>query len=55
MEMVMIYANTIFDDDMVPMTNEELAQRAQALVYNIERLLGAESGSLMHVMQMFGG
>jgi len=54
MEMVMIYANTIFDDDMVPMTNEELAQRAQALVYNIERLLGAESGSLMHVMQLFG-
>lgn len=54
MEMVMIYANTIFDDDMVPMTNEELAQRAQALVYNIERLLGAESGSLMQVMQMFG-
>ncbi|GAA0375605.1 TetR/AcrR family transcriptional regulator [Paenibacillus motobuensis] len=54
MEMVMIYANTIFDDDMVPMTNEELAHRAQALVYNIERLLGAESGSLMQVMQMFG-
>ena len=54
MEMVMIYANTIFDDDMVPMTNEDLAQRAQALVYNIERLLGAESGSLMQVMQMFG-
>ncbi|MCM3038395.1 TetR/AcrR family transcriptional regulator [Paenibacillus motobuensis] len=54
MEMVMIYANTIFDDDMVPMTNGELAQRAQALVYNIERLLGAESGSLMQVMQMFG-
>ncbi|NWL89029.1 MULTISPECIES: TetR/AcrR family transcriptional regulator [unclassified Paenibacillus] len=54
MEMVMIYANTIFDKDMVPMTNEELTQRAQALVYNIERLLGAESGSLVQAMQMFG-
>ena len=55
MEMVVIYANAIFDDDLVPLTQEELAQRAQAFIYNIERLLGAESGSLMHVMRMFGG
>lgn len=55
MEMVVIYANAIFDDDLVPLTQEELAQRAQAFIYNIERLLGMESGSLRHVMQMFGG
>ncbi|MDQ6419554.1 TetR/AcrR family transcriptional regulator [Paenibacillus sp. LHD-117] len=54
MEMVVIYANTVFDDDMVPMTNEERVARIQAFVFNAERLLGAESGSLMNVMQMFG-
>ncbi|KKO50732.1 TetR/AcrR family transcriptional regulator [Paenibacillus sp. DMB20] len=55
MEMVVIYANTVFDDDMVPMTNEERVSRMLAFVCNVERLLGAESGSLMDVMQMFGG
>ena len=54
MEMVVTYANTVFDDDMVQMTNEERASRIQAFVFNAERLLGAESGSLMNVMQMFG-
>lgn len=54
MEMVVIYANTIFDDDMVQMTNEERASRIQAFVFNVERLLGVESGSLIDVMQMFG-
>ena len=54
MEMVVAYTNTIFDDDMVEMTNEESATRIQAFIFNAERLLGAESGSLMDVMQMFG-
>ncbi|MDG0872909.1 TetR/AcrR family transcriptional regulator [Paenibacillus thiaminolyticus] len=54
MEMVVTYANTVFDDDMVQMTNEERASRIQAFVFNAERLLGAQSGSLMHVMKMFG-
>ncbi|BFH65746.1 TetR/AcrR family transcriptional regulator [Paenibacillus azoreducens] len=54
MEMVVIYANTVFDDDMVQMTNEERVLRIQAFVFNIERLLGAESGSLMHIMKVFG-
>ena len=54
MEMVVTYANTVFDDDMVQMTDEERASRIQAFVFNAERLLGAESGSLMDVMQMFG-
>ena len=45
MEMVVTYANTVFDDDMVQMTNEERASRIQAFVFNAERLLGAESGS----------
>lgn len=54
MEMVVTYVNTVFDDDMVQMTNEERASRMQAFVFNTERLLGAQSGSLMHVMKMFG-
>ncbi|GIO84342.1 TetR family transcriptional regulator [Paenibacillus faecis] len=55
MEMVVVYANTIFDDDIVLLTDEELASRLQAFVFNTERLLGAESGSLMSVIPMFGG
>ncbi|WP_010277168.1 TetR/AcrR family transcriptional regulator [Paenibacillus senegalensis] len=53
MEMVVIYLNTVFDDDRVTMKNEELITRIQAFVFNLERLLGAESGSLSYVMQMF--
>jgi len=55
MEMVVVYANTIFDDDMVRMTEEERASRIQAFVFNVERLLGARSGSLAEVIQVFGG
>lgn len=55
MEMVVIYANTVFDEDLVTMTDEERGQRILAFVCNVERLLGAESGSLMDVMEMFGG
>ncbi|MDR0268046.1 TetR/AcrR family transcriptional regulator [Paenibacillus sp.] len=55
MEMVVTYANTVFDNDMVQMTNEELVIRMQAFIFNIERLLGVESGSLTYIMKMFGG
>lgn len=53
MEMVVTYANTIFDDDMVQMTNEERVTRIQAFIFNVERLLDVERGSLMSVIQMF--
>lgn len=55
MEMVVAYISTIFDGDMVEMTEEEEFSRIQALIFNLERMLGAESGSLMYVMQMFNG
>lgn len=55
MEMVVIYANTVFDDDMITLTNEERGSRMLAFVCNVERLLGAANGSLMDVLQMFGG
>ncbi|WP_043932915.1 TetR/AcrR family transcriptional regulator [Bacillus sp. EB01] len=54
MEMIVTYANTIFDDDMVEMTDEERTSRVQAFIFNGERLLGAKSGSLKNVIQMFG-
>ncbi|MEO3946352.1 TetR/AcrR family transcriptional regulator [Gorillibacterium sp. CAU 1737] len=55
MEMVVIYLNTIFDQDMIEMTEEGRLSRLQAFAFNIERLLGVESGSLLHLMQMFDG
>lgn len=54
MEMVVTYANIIFDDEMGEMTNETRLTKIQAFVFNCERLLGAESGSLVNVMKMFG-
>ncbi|WP_028533472.1 TetR/AcrR family transcriptional regulator [Paenibacillus sp. UNC217MF] len=54
MEMIVIYANTVLDDDVVELTDEEWMLRIQAFVYNIERLLGAAEGSLIHTMRMFG-
>ncbi|MBP2242961.1 AcrR family transcriptional regulator [Cytobacillus eiseniae] len=53
MEMIVAYTNTVFDDDIVHLTNEELASRIKAFVFNVERLLGVESGSLMYMMKMF--
>ncbi|WP_256759553.1 TetR/AcrR family transcriptional regulator [Cohnella sp. WQ 127256] len=54
MEMVIVYANAIFDDDRVDLTNEERTSRMLSFIFNVERLLGAESGSLMNVMQILG-
>jgi len=54
MEMIVIYANNVLDDDLVELTDEERMLRMQAFVFNIERLLGAEAGSLIHTMRMFG-
>ncbi|MGC8229422.1 TetR/AcrR family transcriptional regulator [Pseudobacillus badius] len=53
MEMVVTYANTIFDNDMVEMTEEDRVTRIQAFIFNVERLLDVEKGSLMSVIQMF--
>jgi AcrR family transcriptional regulator len=56
MEMVMAYGNAVFDEDMVELTDEEKGVRIKAFVFNIERLLGVESGSLIeYIMRVFGG
>jgi len=54
MEMVVAYTNTVFDDDLVEMSKEERASRIPSFVFNVERLLGVESGSLMYMMKLFG-
>lgn len=54
MEMVVIYATAIFDGDMVTLTDEERWSRVLAFIHNLERLLGAESGSLMNTLKVFG-
>lgn len=54
MEMIVAYTNTVFDEDMVEMTNAERAARIRALAFNAERLFGAESGSFIHVIQKIG-
>lgn len=53
MEMTIAYANTFFDDNMFEMTEEEAMVRITAFITNLERLLGAQEGSLMFVTQMF--
>lgn len=53
MEMLVAYASAVFDEDTVSMTEEQFLTRVQALLFNAERLLGAESGSMMAVMQVF--
>ncbi|UQZ32659.1 TetR/AcrR family transcriptional regulator [Paenibacillus sp. PK3_47] len=53
MEMIIIYANAIFDEEMVEMTDEERMTRMLAFITNTERLLGAETGSLMSILQVF--
>ncbi|MDF3000728.1 MAG: TetR family transcriptional regulator [Bacillota bacterium] len=55
MEMIVVYANTVFDADMVRMTEEELRGRIKAFSFNLERLLGAEPGSLSYIEQTIGG
>ncbi|WOO37816.1 TetR/AcrR family transcriptional regulator [Anaerocolumna sp. AGMB13020] len=53
MEMMVIYLNTLFDSDIIELTEEERSTRIQAFAFNAERLLGAKSGSLTEVMSMF--
>lgn len=53
MEMIIAYTNTVFDDDLV-LLSEERAARIPAFIFNVERMLGVESGSLLYMMQMFG-
>lgn len=52
-EMLVVYASTVFDGDMLDINQQEYASRAQALIFNVERLLGVESGTLSFASQIF--
>lgn len=45
-EMLLVYASTIFDDGTIELTKEEQIQRMIAFAYNAERLLGTEQGAI---------
>ncbi len=52
-EMILLYANTVFDD-LAEQSTEQRQQRMQGFIYNSERLLGTERG-MMHqaIMRIF--
>ena len=54
-EMTMLYANTAFDElDMAGVSAEERQKKMAAFIYNTERLLGMEEGSLQGaIMEIF--
>lgn len=52
-EMLVVYASTVFDGDMLDINQQEYVSRAQALIFNVERLLGVESGTLSFSSQIF--
>lgn len=52
-EMLVVYASTVFDGDMLDINQQGYASRVQALIFNVERLLGVESGTLSFASQIF--
>ena len=54
MEMVISYMDTVFDEEMVELTREELLTRVDAFIYNLERLLDVEEGGLNFARKIFG-
>ena len=53
-EMTLLYSNTVFDD-LAEYSEEERQRKIAAFIYNLERLLGMERGSLREViLPIFG-
>ena len=53
-EMMLSYTNTVFDNDLLELSEEEMVKRIKAFIFNMERLLGADSGSFPFTEEMFG-
>ena len=52
-EMILLYSEVVFDDQF-QQSGDQQAKRIRAFLYNAERLLGAESGSLaVPMMELF--
>ena len=53
-EMTLLYSNTVFDA-LAPLGAEERQRKIAAFIYNLERLLGMEEGSLREaILPIFG-
>ena len=48
-EMVLLYSNTAFED-LAELSSDERQKKITAFIYNLERLLGMERGSLYEVI-----
>lgn len=53
MEMVVAYLNTILDDGVIELTEEQRIGRIKAVIFNMERLLNAEEGKLNFIVKTF--
>lgn len=53
MEMVVVYANTIFDSDMIVLSEKERQGRMQAFIYNIGRMLMLKEEAVSYLTQAF--
>ena len=55
MEMSVAYLNTLLDDGIIELTEEERRGRIQAFIFHLERLLGVEQGQCDFIEKMFEG
>ena len=55
MEMSVAYLNTLLDDGIIELTEEERRGRIQAFIFHLERLLGVEQGQFGFIEKMFEG
>ena len=50
--MTLIYANTVFDElNMEGLSQEKREQKIDGFIYNMERLMGMEEGSLQDTIR----
>lgn len=56
-EMMMLYANTAFDElNVAELSTEEREKKIAGFIYNVERLMGMDEGSLQEaIMEIFRG
>jgi AcrR family transcriptional regulator len=54
--MILTYSNSAFDaNHLAGLTANELSRKAHSFIWTVERLIGAESGSLHGLIQLFDG
>lgn len=51
-EMLVAYAVLVFDDSFLPLSDAEKKSRSEAIIYNLERLLGAKAGTFDEIKSL---